>query len=261
MKRLIYQVCVGNPPPFYETCTNSVKRYCERLGFEYYKQTDPIIKLRPVNSHRSEMAVERYGYLPHFEKANAFNTYFTNSFDQIAIIDADIYIKDNAPNIFEDVREDTVVAAVKECNMPLTSQLVGKIKEYSYGQYGMLPEMKKLDGPKGIPFFNTGVLVFNIENLVPYLNGNTPEEFVKRPEFEKFVNGEGKWKWAADQTPLNWWFVKENMNAQDLDWKWNALYKGIHDKNLAEAYTIHFFLATKLLKEGVDINELIKKLK
>ncbi len=259
MKRLIYQVSVGDPPPFYKTCTDSVYEYCGRYGIDHIIQTVPVIKLRPVNSHRSEMAVERFGYLPHFEKANAF--LFLDEYDQIAIIDADIFIRDNAPNLFDEMNDNTVVAGVRECDMPLTPQTAGKVKEYSYGQYGMLPEMKKLDGPNGIPFYNTGVLVFNSQKFKPYLNGNTPEEFVKRKEFEKFVNGEGKWKWASDQTPLNWWFQKEGMVTQNLDWKWNALYKGIHDNKLAEAYTLHFFLATKLQKQGVDIVKVIEKLK
>ena len=259
-KRLIYQVSVGDPPPFYETCTNSVKEYCERNGFEYYKQVEPIIKLRPVNSHRSERAVERFGYLPHFEKANAFDSYWMDSFDQIAIIDADIYIREDAPNIFDELNGGHVVGGVFECEMPLTPEFVNKVHEYSLGQYGMLQGMDRTS-KGGVPFYNTGVLVFNCENFQPYLNGDTGEQFVKRKEFEKFVNGEGKWKWASDQTPLNWWFQKEKMNMKHLNWKWNALYKGIHDNKIPEAHFIHFFLATKLLKQGVDINKVIQTLK
>ena len=153
--------------------------------------------------------------MPHFEKANAFN--YLDEYDQIAIIDADIYIRDITPNIFDPLDEDTVVAGVREYDMPLTPDFVSKIKIYSIGQYGMLDEMEKTD--KGIPFYNTGVLVINSKKFKPYLNGDTPEEFVKRKEFERFVNGEGKWKWSMDQTPLNWWFQKEKMNTKPLDWK------------------------------------------
>lgn len=40
------------------------------------------------------------GYLPIYEKENAFD--YLDDYDQIAIIDADIYIRPDAPNIFED---------------------------------------------------------------------------------------------------------------------------------------------------------------
>jgi len=259
VKRLIYQVAVGNPPPFYQVCIDSTAAYCKRFGFEHIVQTEPTIRLRPVNSHRSERAVERFGYLPHFEKNNMFA--LLDEYDQIGYIDADIFIRKTTPNIFDELEPETTIAGVRECDMPLARHFVGKVKEYSYGQYGMLPEMKKLDGPKGIPYHNSGVLAMNSQNIKPYLNGETPDEFVRRKEFEGFVNGVGKWKWASDQTPLNWWFVKEGMNVKCLDWKWNALYKGIRDDKIPQAHMIHFFLATKLQKEGVDIVKIIEKLK
>ena len=258
MKRLVYQVSVGKPPPFYKVCIDSVAKYCERYGFEHVVQTEPTIRLRPVNSHRSEMAVERYGYLPHFEKANMFNR--LDDFDQIAYIDADIFVRDCAPNIFEEIDSNTTIAGVRECDLPLTKEFRRKTREYSQGQYGMLAEMKALNGPKGIPYYNSGVLVMNTQSIKPYLKGETADEFVRRKEFEGFVNGEGKWKWASDQTPLNWWFIKEKMNIKQLDWKWNALYSALTEP-MTKAYFVHFFLASKLQKKGVDIVKLIKEVK
>jgi lipopolysaccharide biosynthesis glycosyltransferase len=266
MKRLIYQVAVGNPPPFYQVCIDSVASYVQQVNdhpmeanIDHIVQREPTIRLRPVNSHRSELAVERYGYLPHFEKANMFN--YLDEYDQIVYIDADIFIKDSAPNIFGELDFDTTMAGIRECDMPLPPAFMNKVKEYSYGQYGMLKEMKAIDTSKGIPFYNTGVLAFNTKELKPFLNGETADEFVRREEFERFVNGEGKWKWASDQTPLNWWFVKENMKLKNLDWRWNALYDGVDNKMLSQSHFVHFFLATKLQKKGVDIVKLIEKLR
>ena len=138
MKTLIYQVSVGSktPPPFYKVCIDSVSEYCKKYDIDHVVQRDPIIRLRPVNSQRSEKAVERFGYLPHFEKANAFN--YLDEYDKIAIIDADIFVRDITPNMFDQLDEDTVIAGVRECDMPLTPQFVSKVKEYSIGQYGML---------------------------------------------------------------------------------------------------------------------------
>ena len=262
MKTLIYQVSVGSktPPPFYKTCINSVAKYCKKYNIDHIVQTEPIIRLRPVNSHRSEKAVERFGYLPHFEKANAFN--YLDDYDKLAIVDADIFIRDITPNMFDELDDETTFAGVRECDMPLTRQFVNKVKQYSISQYGSLKVMKRTGYLKDeIPFYNTGLMLINSRKFQPYLNDDSPEEFVKRKEFERFVNGEGSWKWASDQTMLNWWFQKENISTKNLDWKWNVLYKGVKDSVLPEAYLLHFFLAAKLLKEGVNVDSVIEQLK
>jgi hypothetical protein len=258
MKQLIYQVSVGRPPPFYKTCTDSVGKYCKRFGFDHIVQEEPIIRLRPVKSCRSELAVERYGYLPHFEKANAFK--YLDDYDQLAIIDADIYVRQAAPNIFEEMGNATF-AGVRECDMPLTPVFQGKVKSYSMKQYGNLKEMVKTQEKGQIPFFNTGVILFDTKSFKPFLMGDTPEQFVKRKEFEPFVNGEGEWRWASDQSMLNWWFVKEGIKTKPLSWKWNALYNGVRDNVLPESYFLHFFLSKKLLQKEINIDTIIEKYK
>jgi len=256
MKCLIYQVNVGNPPEFYAECIRSVQQYCEKYNFKHIVQTDPIIRLRPVNSHRSVNAVERLGYLPHFEKANSFN--YLDEYDKLAIIDSDIYIRESSPNLFDEIDEE-VFAGVRESDMPLTSPFMTKVKKYSIDIYGNLPEMERIGN--NIPFFNTGVMLFNNLKFKPYLNGNTPEEFVKRKEFEGIVNGEGKWKWASDQTLFNWWFQKENIKTKNLNWKWNTLYNGVRKEMLSKSYFLHFFLANKYLKDGMNVSNIIQGLK
>ena len=47
-------------------------------------------------------------YLPIYEKENAFD--YIDDYDQIAIIDADIYIRPDSPNIFDEVSEDVPAA-------------------------------------------------------------------------------------------------------------------------------------------------------
>lgn len=256
---MIYQVKVGpNPPPFYDICIDSVAKYCKKHNIDHIVQTEPKLKIRPLNSHRSEQAVERLGYLPIFEKENAFN--YLDDYDQIAIIDSDIYVRDIAPNIFDELNDDTVFAGVMEKDMPLTDQYYKKIKNYSQGQYGKLDDVKWEFDPKcGYPFFNMGLMLFS-NKIKDYLNGETPEEFIRRSEFEKFVNGEGNWKWSTDQTLLNYWVKKSGMKTKNLDWKWNALFKGIKDEKLPEAYFIHFFLSKNLPQNGKEIPSIIDNL-
>ena len=66
MKRLVYQVYVGNTNNLYDTCTQSVSEYCKKYGFDHIIQREPILKIKPDMSRtgRSKEAVERLGYLP-----------------------------------------------------------------------------------------------------------------------------------------------------------------------------------------------------
>jgi len=259
MNNLIFQVKVGpNPPEFYDICMASVEKYCKKYNIEYKAITEPELKIRPLNSKRSEQAVERLGYLPIFEKEVAFN--YLDDYDAICIIDADIFIRDNAPNIFDQLDDDTVFAGVLEKDMPLTPQYVNKIRAYSVGQYSPLTDVKWPQTPThGYEFYNMGLMLFS-NKIKDYLNGETPLEFIRRKEFERFVNGEGNWKWSTDQTLLNYWVKKSGMKTKNLDWKWNTLFKGVTDDSLPSSHFIHFFLSAVLPQKGKEIPNIIKDL-
>lgn len=259
MKRLIYQVKVGpNPPAYYDICIKSATEYCKKYNIDHIVQTEPILKIRPLNSKRSEIAVDRLGYLPIYEKENAFN--YLDQYDQIAIVDSDIYIRDTAPNIFDELDEDTIFAGVQEKDMPLTEQYVRKINGYSNGQYSRLTDVKWDQSKEyGYAFYNMGLMLFS-NKIKEYLNGETPEQFIRRKEFERFVNGEGNWRWSTDQTLLNYWVRKSGMKLKFLDWKWNVLFKGVRDEVLPKSYFVHFFLSNNLPKKGAEIQNIIKDL-
>lgn len=234
---LIYQVAVGEVPPFYETCIESVARYCERYGIAHHVQRHPIQMIRPKNSCRSENAL-RLGYLPIFEKESAFHRLI--AWNNIAIIDADMYIRPDAPNIFDELSRDVAFAGVLERDMPLSDDYRSKIRKHSEGQFSTLKDVDWKWNKDGAAYYNMGMMLFN-QNLRPYLHGETPKQFIQRPEFERFVNGEGHWRWSTDQTLLNWWIKKEGIPTRDLSWKWNALYGACRD--VSEAYFVHFFLS------------------
>ena len=102
MKTLIYQVAVGKPSKLYEHCIESVGNYATKIGSDHIVLTSPKLRIKPdpFNSGRSRESWEKYGgYLPIYEKENAFD--YLEEYDKIAIIDADIYIRPNARNIFE----------------------------------------------------------------------------------------------------------------------------------------------------------------
>jgi hypothetical protein len=236
---LIYQVAVGECPPFYRTCIASVARYCQRHGFRHVVQTEPKLRIAPLKSARSQNAL-RLGYLPIFEKENAF------AYEgKVAVIDADVFVTRDAPNIFDEL-QGAAFAGVLERDMPLTADYRAKIRKHSEGQFRSLTDVDWKWNADGAAFYNMGVMVLG-NGFREYLNGQTPGEFLRRPEFERFVNGEGHWKWSTDQTLLNWWVKKSGMPTLDLDWRWNALYGACDVKG---AHFVHFFLSSK--QSGVE---------
>ena len=250
-RKLIYQVAVGETPAFYDDCTESVRRYADRIGANYFKQIAPILKIKPLNSCRSSNAL-RLGYLPIYEKENAFS--YLHRYDQVLIVDADVYIKDDAPNVFE--LAETPFAGVVERDMPLTSQYRQKVQKHSQGQFGSL-DGNWLWDERGAHYFNMGVMLLN-SSLLPYLRDESPTGFLRRPEFERFINGEGHWKWSTDQTLLNWWIKSENIPTTALDWRFNGMY-GANPQAL-EAWFVHFFLSAKLPRRGAEIPDIISRL-
>jgi len=259
MKRLIYQVYTGKRSNLYDFCVDSVMAYSERYGIDHIVQKDPQMRIKPdvFATNRSAESYEKYGgFLPIYEKENAFD--YWDLYDQIAIIDADVWISPKAPNIFEEIG-DADFAGVVEREMPILPWYRDKIKNYSQMQYHPLrQEADFAPLPNtGYEFFNMGVMLMN-NSISKYLGEDSGKEFIQRPEFKRFVDGLGAWKWSTDQTLLNYWVRKEKMNLTRLDWKWNALYTAVSNEHLREAHFVHFFLKDKLPQRGENIEELRK---
>ncbi len=259
MRRLIYQVYLGAQSHLYNHCVKSVEEYCWKNDIDHYVQRVPKLRIKPdvFATNRSKESYEKHGgFLPIYEKENAFD--FFPSYNQIAIIDADVWIRPDSPNVFEELDHDSDAGFVCEREMPVTDEYRKKILNYSQMQY--LP-LKDVDWNwsrfTGGEFFNMGIMILN-ESITKYLNNQTPHEFIMRPEFKRFVDGLGAWKWSTDQTLLNWWIKKEKMNIQHLDWKWNGLFNGIKQENIKKAYFVHFFLKDKLPNRGENVQELMR---
>lgn len=253
MRRLIYQVYVGERSKLYDYCTASVGDYCKAHRFGHIVQTEPRLRIQPnpKTSGRSDGA-SRLGYLPIFEKENALEQ--LQWFDQVAVIDADVWIRPDSPNVFDEL-EDFDFAAVVERDMPLTERYFNKIRGYSRKQYERLDDVDWHWNEDGAEFCNMGVMLLN-ESLAEYLHGETPAEFLARPEFQRFIDGVGGWKWSTDQTLLNWWLRSEGINVKNLDWRWNALYTALQAGKCEEAHFIHFFLRDHLPGKGEDVEAL-----
>lgn len=263
MKTLIYQVCLGKESnsKLYKECIDSVARYSEKQNIEHYVQRVGKLKIKPdlFVTNRSENSYMKHGgFLPIYEKENAFD--LLDEYDMIAIIDADIYIREWAPNIFNDMHPDNAFGCVFEREMPITSEYQQKIINYSRMQYGNLQSNATDFRPNnlGFEFANMGMIVLNCKKFKPFLNGQSAKEFLTRQEFKDFVDGQGAWKWSTDQTLLNFFLKKYKVPVQHLHWKWNGLYGA--NTRISECDFVHFFLKDLLEDRGENIEELLGKI-
>lgn len=265
LKRLVYQVCLGQQKnsKLYSHCISSVADYCKRYDIEHIVQTVPKLKIKPdvFATNRSKESYEKHGgFLPVYEKENAFD--LCDEYDQIAIIDADIYIRPTAPNIFDEFGKIEPFGAVVEMDMPINAQYMAKIKNYSHMQYQSIASKMPIDlwryeTSTGFEFMNMGMILLNCESFRKHLNGQTAKQFLTRPEFKNFVDGQGAWKWSTDQTLLNYWLRDKRIPFKRMDWKWNALYTALREGKVEESYFVHFFLKDKLPNGGEDVEALM----
>ena len=263
MKKLIYQVYTGKRSKLYDYCTSSVEKYAKRVGAEYIVQRQPILMIKPdpFQTNRSRESYEKYGgFLPIYEKENAFS--YLKSYDQVAIIDADVYIRPECTeSIFDAAGTDVDFAGVLERDMPTTKAYTKKIANYSRMQYGMntLNHLFDWKHAGGADFYNMGIMVLN-KSISKYLKGETPQQFLRRPQFKPFIDGMGAWKWSTDQTLLNVWVKEEKMKVKNLPFKWNGLFTGIEMDKIKECHFVHFFLKDKLPTKGENIEELLAQI-
>ena len=263
MKRLIYQVCLGEQykSKLYSHCIQSVADYCEKHDIEHYVLRTPKLRIKPdpFSGNRSTDSYMKHGgYLPIYEKENAFDE--LDNYDQIAIVDSDIYIRPDAPNIFDDFSTEDAFGCVFEREMPLTDQYKTKILNYSRMQYKPIHDTGIDFEPSvnGYEFANMGMILLNCQLFKPYLQGQTAKEFLTRMEFKDFVDGLAAWKWSTDQTLLNFFLKKYKVPVKHMDHVWNGLY-GANTK-VDECHFIHFFLKTLLPDQGENVEELMRKI-
>ena len=162
-KTLIYQVYTGNRSGLYDRCTESVKEYASRIGAYYAVQRQPILRIKPdvFATNRSNESYEKYGgFLPIYEKENSFN--YLNTYDSVAVIDADVFVRDSvSESIFDSVPDNYHFAAVVEREMPITEQYKAKIINYSKMQYHNIKTVDWKWNALGGEFMNMGVMVMN----------------------------------------------------------------------------------------------------
>ncbi|KKK74935.1 hypothetical protein LCGC14_2878800, partial [marine sediment metagenome] len=84
--------------------------------------------------------------------------------------------------------------------------------------------------------------------------GKAAREYLAKRELSGLIE-----RYRLGYSP-DWGSLIAYMKTKNLDWKWNALFKGVRDEVLPESYFVHFFLSNNLPKKGVEIQNIIKDL-
>jgi hypothetical protein len=263
-KQLLFQVYlpIRGRSHLYDFCTQSAVNYCKKYDIDYMVTTGAKLKILPnmnrTNRNKNGLMKEA-GCLPIFEKSQAFQ--YLGEYDQIAVIDADIYIRESAPNIFDELTEEYQWGGVQERDLPLTGSHKSKIQGYSKVSFKH-PAANDVDwdwDKDGIAgFMNMGMMIFNssIKEYMP--EWEHPENFIMRKEFADFVDGVGPLWHSTDQILLNYWLRKYKINVKRMDWRWNGMYRGARDEKIKEAHFVHFFLKDQISGKGENIDQIKK---
>lgn len=194
----------------------------------------------------------KLGYLPIFEKENAFD--FLEEYDEVAIIDSDIYIRPGSPSVFEELKGNPF-AAMQERDTPSTEKHKKKLQNFSKQMFFPLGDVAWSPVEGIADFHNMGVMVLG-QGFRKHLKGMAAKEWLQQPQFQRFIDGVGFLKWSCDQSLLGWWLRKNKIPVSNLDWKWNTMYGAAKQNALGDAYFIHFWLSDKLPTSNVS--ELLK---
>ena len=248
--RLIFQVYVGPFDPVFDVCTKSVAAYAERIGASYMILRQPTLRVMPGPANERSEGATRLGYLPIFEKMNAFD--LLGRHDQVAVIDADVWVRGSVEeSVFDELEPGTAFGAVPENTLPLTREYATKVRAYAKAQYGHVPGYPRAPGSPP-EFMNMGVMV--LDRAI----AGWGRDLTHDPRSQPFIDGVGSWRWSTDQTLLNVALRRDRIPMTRLPWKWNALHGAIPPAESRRANFVHFFLRAH---HDRPIEELIKEVR
>ena len=175
MKNIIYQYWQGNLKPGVVYSTELMKKYADKIGAEYRFDHNKIIAGKKVN-------VPIY-----YEPANPLVDDSFDEYDNVALIDIDVYPKDNLEeNLFDQIK-DKDAAICSEPNQPHYRQIfnVAGITNQNDNRWTqLLKNQWNIDysyDDQGRPMvYNTGVVVISKEGLKKIKS--------TWPTFQEYVN-------------------------------------------------------------------------
>lgn len=207
MKTAIYGFTYGvtiKDNPCYSVCQESKMKYAWKVGADLIMRTDffekPVIEYEHFNY---KLMPDKY----HIHK-------LLDYYDRVLYLDGDVFIKDNAPNIFIVNENDEFLYMSNEvkANGVEYDDAIEKIK---------CDEWTKTDGH--YDFYNAGVIL--VSKAQRELFNFKKEEYCR---FEGYPL-------ICDQPYLNWKIFKYGIPIRDLDRQFNAM---AYFKN--DGFFIHF---------------------
>jgi hypothetical protein len=205
IKTAIFTVNIGDDSDYFPAML-SAQFYAKKYNISYFACEEPTI---------------RFLYPP-FEKHQGFRL-FNMGYDRILLLDRDILITPNAPNIFECCPDMDTLYAFDE-NFPNEmmnrDHIVNGIKE-------------GIDWPKNergmYKYFNSGVVIIS-KNYKDFIKG--ARDLPETPQMRKF----------PEQTSMNYMAFKKGIKFANLSWHWNKMDFGEPDpqNKRYEAYFIHY---------------------
>ena len=159
---------------------------------------------------------------PPFEKYQCFRL-FDMGYDRVLILDRDILITPNAPNIFECYPETDTLYAFDE-NIP--NEMMDRDPIVNGIKTG-------IDWPKNArgtyKYFNSGVVIIG-KNFKDFIRGF--RDLLETPQMRKF----------PEQTSMNYMVFKKGIKFESLDYHWNKMHFGVPDmeNKRYDSYFIHY---------------------
>lgn len=146
--------------------------------------------------HRADTMDPKWGPTPHFAKYELFVKMAAAGYERVLYLDADIYCRDTAPNIFEEFK---FTAARLENPHPRPHKIAEAVKWIRENVWPLW---------KHGHYYNTGVLLFDDVTLMKLAR-----------ELEKVQPKQGLY---FEQCQLNWLLHRVGMPEHHLGLEWNA---------------------------------------
>jgi len=222
-KVAMFTVDVGGDSDYFPAML-SAQYYADKYGIDYFVAKEPAI---------------RFLYPP-FEKHQGFRL-FDMGYDRILILDRDVLVTPDAPNIFECFPDTNTLYAFD-----------GSAPDEIMNADAIINGIRSgIDWPKNAKgtytYFNSGVVIIS-RNFNGFMDG-----FRDLPEIPPM-------RTFPEQTSMNYMVFKKGIKFEDLGYKWNRMNCGLADpeNKRYESYFIHY--AGKVgFAPGISIGENIRR--
>jgi hypothetical protein len=187
----------------FKECNDSHMRYALKIGVDYIVSTEFKEKKWIHDDHINyDVMAEKYGIFKRL----------LETYDRVLYLDGDVFIKKDSPDIFKELKDDSVYMRNENFNGVEYNSEIEKIKCDEWTKTGC-----------NYDFYNAGVIL---------ASKNQAKLFDFRQwEYCRFEN----LPFISDQPFLNWTIFKYGIPVQSMSQEWNAMRYFKQD-----GYFIHF---------------------